>query len=368
MVITILMENLMSQNLTLKAFFFNAKTDYLPYYKNFIMTLSDDAVAKDILTEIKAQNETFTFPALNLVFKINDLVVDEETSVADIVTKLGSELKIDPVNSYRSNNGLIINDDNFMKSFELLAPYASKEDKAYYKTLYALHYASETENFDREYIGDAILILAHKMIAEGNESKEEILKAITSVHSGLMDCEYENNLFDVQDHTETIASLKAMITTDSNDHPSLIDMIKARFSKADTEEETPTRIPDRDAVVIEDLAQKQVAYYMGNTSNDAINKLIADLSISSVTFSRTNKLSGVSILNSNKTLALTKAGTTLLNAFDAGAEVVIVEDEASYDMFTKYFATIENIIGRKMIGLELISSADFLTQLDTIEA
>jgi succinate dehydrogenase/fumarate reductase-like Fe-S protein len=367
MLITIPMENLMSYNLNVKAFFFNAKTDYLPYYKNFAMSLSEESVAKDIVEEIQAQNENFAFPQLNLIFKINDLVVDEETTVSAIVGRLGSDLKIDPVNTYRSNNGLIINNDDFMKSFELLAPYASEEDKAYYKTLYALHYASETENFDRDYIGDAILVLAHKMITEGSEYKKEILHAITSAHSGLLDCEYENNLFDAQDHTQTIALLKAMISLNDNDGlPSLWDMIRAGFAKAIPSEKR-TNISE-DTIAIEDLEEKQVAYYAGLNSNPEVMETIANAGISSVDITRVHKLSGASILSTNKNLALTKAGTTLLEAFDAGAEVLIVENEATYTMFSSYFDEIESVIGRKMIGLELISARDFLSQLESVKA
>lgn len=356
----------MSHTLTLKAFFFNRKTDYLPYYKNFTLTLAEDATAKMILAEIKAKNEDFSYPELNLVFKINDLVVEEDTLVSNIVEKLGTSLQIDPVNSYRSNNGLIINNDDFMKSYALLAPYASSEDKAYYKTLYALHYASETENFDREYIGDAILVLAHKMITDGSEHKEAILEAITSVHSGLMDCEYENNLFEEQDHTETINTLKDMLNNSNDEHPSLLDMIKSLFNTSETEDTTPAISSKKPAITIENLLEKQVAYYAGNNQNSSVQQTIDRLNMTSVTFPRSHKLSGVSILNTSKTLALTKAGITLLDAFDAGAEVLIVEDIASYTMFRDHFTAIENVIGRKMIGLELISSVDFIAQMDAI--
>jgi hypothetical protein len=294
--------------------------------------------------------------------------VDEDTTVSDIVNRLGNDLKIDPVNTYRSNNGLIINNDDFMKSFELLASYVNEEDKAYYKTLYALHYASETENFDRDYIGDAILVLAHKMISEGNEYKKEILDAITSTHSGLLDCEYENNLFDAQNHTETITLLKEMIgTNDNDDHPSLLDMIKASFGKP-TSSNKNTNASKRDRIIIEDIEEKQVAYYAGLNSNPEVMETIANTGISSVDITRVHKLSGASILSTNKNLALTKAGTTLLEAFDAGAEVLIVEDEATYIMFSSYFDEIESVIGRKMIGLELISARDFLSQLESVKA
>jgi hypothetical protein len=358
----------MSHKLSVKAFFFNAKTDYLPYYKNFTFTLADDAVAKDILIAIQAQNENFAYPELNLVFKINDLIVEEDTPVASIVEKLGTTLKVDPANSYRSNNGLIINNDDFMKSYDLLAPYATESDKKYYKTLYALHYASETEKFDREYIGDAILVLAHKMISEGNEHKTEILNAITSAHSGLLDCEYENNLFNPQYHTAAITALKDMVKNNDNEHPSLLDMILDRFGVEI--EKKPILKPKRATKTIEDLDNKHIAYYAGteNKNKNIISQIILDMNTKEVSSTRKNKLSGLSLLVDNKTLALKKAGTTLLDAYDAGAEVLVIESEACYEMFENHFSDIENILGRKMGGLELISSEDFVSQASTVKA
>lgn len=355
----------MLHKLDIKAFFFNAKTDYLPYYKNFNITVDAEATAKDMLAQIQEANENFSYPKQKLLMKINGLVVEAKESVSSIVERLGTDLTIDPVNSYRSNNGLKINDDDFMKSFELLAPYASESDLKYYKTLYALHYASETENFDREYIGDAVLVLAHKMISEDSEHKEAILEAITSANSGLLDCEYENNLFNAQDHTATIEALKGMVNPE--DEPSLLKQLIARFSKKE-EKEVEVVVPKRAVETIEDLEEKQVAHYYGLASHDAMHKLIAEMGMKGIHFSRANKLSGLSIVEDNKDLAFKKAGETLLDAYDSGAEVLVVEDVAVLDMFKKNFSAIEKTIGRKMIGLELISTEDFVSQVSSIEA
>jgi len=343
-------------HLTIKAFFFNAKTDYLPYYKNFSLSFDEGATAKDLLIAIQAKNENFSFPETNLVFKINQLVVTSETTIANIVKKLGTQLQVDPVSSYRSNNGLIINDDDFMKSFELLAPYASDEDKTYYESLYALHYASETSLFNRQYIGDAILILAHKMITEGNENKEAILTAISSDFSGLFDCEYENNLFDAQDHTKTIMSLKAMAKPIVTTSP--LALFMSLFSKSKKEESLKNNDikPQREAKPIKNIENKTVAFH-GNT---------ADASQRIVTITRAHKLSGLTILKDNKTLAFHKAGAILLEAFDAGAELLVVEDIPTLDMFNKYFKSIEKTVGRKIIGLELMSKDDFVAQMNNI--
>lgn len=356
----------MSQKLNIKAFFFNAKTDYLPYYKHFIISMEEEETAKDLLLKIQAENENFSFPTDNLFMKINGLVTEGTQSIQSIVAKLGNELQIDPVKSYRSNNGLIINDDDFMASYALLEPYASEADLTYYKTLYALHYASETENFDHSYIGDAVLILAHKMISEGSEHTEAILQAITTADSGLMDCEYENNLFNAEDHTETINALKAMANPEPE--PSLCSQIIAHFSKKEKEKvKAPVPMP-RKRITIENLEEKQVAHYTGLASHDQLHAFIAEKGMKCIHFSRACKLSGLALLDDNRELAFKKAGATLLDAYDAGAEVLIVEDPAVLDMFIDNFSSIENTIGRKMIGLELLSTEDFMAQFSVVAA
>ena len=362
------MEIPMSQKLTIRAFFFNAKTDYLPYYKNFTITTDDAATVKDLLALIQEENENFSYPKQKLHMKINGWVVDAKQSVDSIVKRLGTELQLDPVNAYRSNDGLKINDSDFMVSYALLEPYATEADLKYYKTLYALHYASETEKFDHEYIGDAILILAHKMISEGNSHKDEILDAITSPHSGLFDCEYENNLFNEQSYAATITALKEMAKDDGGEHPSLLEMIKSHFLKDDTQKDTTIKAPERTAITIENIKDKQVAYYPGKCYSTVVLEQIKAHNISMITFDRMHKLSGTTLVDDNKTLAFKKAGATLLEAFDAGAEVVIVEDNIAYAMMKNNFSAIEKVLGRKMIGLELISTEDFISQFSTITA
>lgn len=358
----------MSQKLKIRAFFFNAKTDYLPYYKNFTLKVEEEATAKDLLGLIQEKNENFSYPKQKLIMKINGLIVEAKEPVVNIVERSSNELIIEPANSYRSNNGLKMNDDDFMQSYALLEPYAVESDLKYYKTLYALHYASETENFDREYIGDAILVLAHKMISEGNEHKEEILEAISSANSGLLDCEYENNLFNAQDHLENINTLKEMLKSDENDHPSLLDMIKSRFCKE--KEEKEITVDKRAMKSIDELKEKYIAYYAGieGKNENIISQMILDMGIKEVTLVKKNKRSGVTLLADNKDLALRKAGAILLDAYDAGAEVLVVEDEASYEMFETHFKKIENALGRKIRGLELLLSEDFVAQVANTKA
>ncbi len=345
----------MQHTLEIKAFFFNAKTDYLPYYKHFEITLEEDTTAREMLAKIQEQNENFSFPEENLVFRINGMVVTGEQKMGEVVERFGTSLQIDPANAYRSNNGLVINDDDFMQSYALLESFASEEDLAYYKSLYALHYASETEKFDHSYIGDAVLLLAHRLIENGSEHKEAILKAIAEAYCGLFACEYENNLFKAEEHSATIEQLKSMAKPLSKS--SFMESLAAKFMHKPKKVKTV------------ELEGKKIAYYYGKNAakSKEISQKIAEANAEEVSFSRACKLSGLLLLENEKQLAYKKAAATLLDALDSGAQLLIVEEDAVLSMFLEHFSAIESAIGRE-IDMELISSAEFAAQVNVTTA
>lgn len=342
----------MQHTLEVRAFFFNATTDYLPYYKNFEMSLNADDSVEAILSEVQKQNDNFAYPTENLVFKINDLVVKADETVGDVVSRLGTELQIDPVLSYRSNHCLIINDNDFMKSFELLAPYANKEDEAYYQSLYAQHYASETFKFSHDYIGDAVLLLAHRMIANGSEHKAQILEAISDQYDGLAACEYENNLFRAEFHTQAIDELNEMLERKAP--IGFLDKITEKLSQK------ALYSFDKESV-----EGSNIACYAGDSGLlEEINEKITQSAANVINFPRATKLSGCTLLGKQDNLAYLKAATTLLDALDSGAELLVVAKNRDLDMFSKHFASIQKRIGRE-IPLPMVSYKAFVELCNT---
>ena len=200
------------------------------------------------------------------------------------------------------------------------------------------------------------------MISEGSEHREAILEAITSPHSGLLDCEYENNLFNPQDHTATIEELKMMVK--SSKEASIIDRLAMGLA-----EKTDALMKKDTKETVVATEGKQIAYYAGSTVGKTadIHEKIIQSDSKVILFSRANKLSGLSLLQDNAELAYKKAATTLLDALDSGAEVLIVEEQEVYDMFKDHFTKIEKTIGRD-IDLALISAKDFMAQAHTVEA
>jgi len=339
-------------DINVRAFFFNAKTDYLPYYKNFSFTMQKETTLKDVLKLIKEKNSNFSYPEKDLVFRVNELIVTGEEKVAEVVQDLGTELLIEPALKYRSNNGLILNDHDFIHNFRQIFKrhMESKEDLINYVKCYPLHYASETFNYNHEYIGDAILVLAHKMITEGcSDCKDEILKAINDPFNGIRCCEYENNIYKGEDYGEKIAELKEMINLKEKE--SLIDKLSAKT----------LRTLDHS---LESIEGRNIAFYAGDKNLNSkelkkkIEREIAQSSANLIKFEMSNKLAGQTIIDSHRELAHQKAGTVLLNALDNGADTLICSKDSDLDFFKNVISRCERVMGRE-IELKLISLGEF---------
>ncbi|HHH19817.1 MAG TPA: hypothetical protein ENK86_04840 [Campylobacterales bacterium] len=356
------MEFLHHVELEIRAFFFNAQTDYLPYYKHFSLTLSESDQAealKTLLPKIKAKNPMFSYPDKDLLFRVNGLVVTGEELLREIIDQLGTELTIEPALSFRSDNGLIINNHDFMHQYRSVFErhYADKEDLEYYLSLYPVHYASESFNYNRDYIGDAILITAARMIERHPENQEEILEAINDEFNGIVCCEYENNLFNGEDYSDVIESLKQALNLKAK--RSLMETLTSKCLKA-IRKPTP----------IETLEGKRIALYVGYREESEIAhqtlQTIETLG-KAIHFEMEDRRAGQSLMEINPMLALQKAGKMLLQALDNGAEVLVCLEDDDAECFLSVMGEIENAMGRE-IELGILSLSRFQEMSNHVEA
>jgi len=331
--------------LTIRAFFFNAQTDYLPYYKNFSFKVEADKSVLDILNMIKEKNLNFSFPENNNILKINELIVTADEKISNITEKLGLELQIDPALTYRSNNGLVMNDSDFMQSFEILSAFTNEEDKAYYESLYPLHYASASFEYNHEYIGDAVLVLASRLIEQQPENEYEILETINDEFNGIAYCEYENNLFNGQDYSQTINELKSKVSTKTK--ASLISKlcnlaIKKRVYRLENNK----------------MNERKIALYVGDReSSELINSVkdeVNERGAKFINFPMSTRVAGQSVVDSNPELAHQKAGKMLLDALDNGADTLLFAKDEDLAIFSSIIVKCERAVGRP-IGLQLIA-------------
>jgi len=323
--------------LNLKTFLFNAKTDYLPYYKNYTVNIEENEPISAILPKIKEQNRDFNYPTDKVYFRVNNLVVDGDILVKDITQKLGAELTIEPISKYRALDSLIIDDSDFEESYNLLKEFCDIEDREFYDELYGVHYASESFNYNKNYIGDAILILAEHLITKREDEAQNILAKITN-DGGLWDAEYDNNMFKEVDYTAVIDTLKK----EANNPP------KNRVCKLFT----------RTYQDIDIIGEFGVSVY----GSDEFKAKVEDKGFKITEFAMQNKKCGKSMIDTNEKMSLFKAGKLLADAYDSGANILVVEDSDTLEFFKNNIGKIERVLNRD-IRINLFS----IDELNKIE-
>ena len=332
--------------LQVEAYFFNAKTDYLPYYKTYTITIDEEKSFQELLEAVKEQERNFSFPKENPLAKIDSFTIEATTQVKTLIEHFGTEFRINPVSFYRSINGLIIDDSNFLASYKLLEPFCDKEDFEFYQSLYSVHFASSTFDYKKEYLGDAIAILAAHLIEKYPEQEQAILEALASDDNGLMACEYENLLLNGKDYSEVIANLKEKALTVTKE--TLFDKLQFIGLK-------------EKSFILKETSNKAIALYLGTFDKEALNEakdLIETTNNSFIPFKSATRLAGQTLLETNPSFALQKATKMLLDAYDSGAEILLFAKESDRDFFRKLLAKCERVSNRA-IDLELFSLEEF---------
>lgn len=187
----------MESKLVLEVFRFNSKTDYLPFYFKHTIKIDLDKTVADLLAAIKSEEKVFEYPTdKNAAIKINGLALFTTQKLSDIKEKFGKELRLDPLNSKRSTNDLVMNYDDFEDRFDVLNALVDSSDKKLYKSYIREHYSSPIINLDEDYLGDALFSFAYDMIQKYPERKTQILDLISLKDTGVwLHVNISNKLF-----------------------------------------------------------------------------------------------------------------------------------------------------------------------------
>ena len=341
----------MKHKISIKAFFFDAKKDYLPYYKNFSFTLEGTTVLHDVLGMIAHANREFAYPESRCWLRLNDRVISGAVTVEQIVERLGSEWTLEPLMERRARHALVIDDSDFEQAFELIAPWAEAGDRAYYESLYPLYYASESFRFAPDYIGDAVLLTAHRIIQRTPESADEILHTLSEAPCGLYCAEYENNLFEPRDESAVIEALKHKIF---------------RPRKAPLSRKIVQKLCKKSPLPFQGYGVEGGSYalYTGPESGDLPRILEEKLSAkggSLVPFERSDRLIGRTLIECNPDLACLKAGTMIASAYDSGALALIFAKDVDLKYVRDNFAAIERVMNREL-PLPMIAYSEFVSR------
>jgi succinate dehydrogenase/fumarate reductase-like Fe-S protein len=176
----------MTYKLRLSVFRFDAKCDYLPFYKKHIIKIDGDKTVEQLLAVIKEEDRLFDYPTgKNAAIKIGSKNLFTNVKIDDVVSEFGKELTLMPMSEKRAQKDLIVNTDDFYERFDLIDPFVSSSDKKRFEELVIYHYASDTYLYDEDFQGDALFLFAHEMIKKHFGQAGDILDLIDNNETGI---------------------------------------------------------------------------------------------------------------------------------------------------------------------------------------
>ncbi len=201
-----------------KVFRFNHETDYLPYYKEYELVVSQDEVMLDILNRIKWEfDSTFSYRRScrhgicgSCGIKVNNrATLACKERVFDMIALFGNEMTIDPQNRSRVIKDMVIDKKDFWTKYDAVKPYMITDVEEHpqsenymsphdYENLKeadiciqcgSCYYACPAVEVNESYLGPASLAKAYRFNFDvRDEAKGERLDIVNKLGSGIWDC------------------------------------------------------------------------------------------------------------------------------------------------------------------------------------
>jgi len=206
------------KEITIKAFRFNAETDYLPYYKTYKMEIGKDELILDLLNRIKWEHDgSFSYRRScrhgicgACGIKVNGkATLSCKQNAMELVELFGDELVFEPQSIKRAVKDMIIDKGDFWEKHNAIKPYVdtkvdphptsetimSKEqvanflDADYCIQCGSCHYACPVVEVNEEYFGPAAFAAAYRFAVDPRDNAQtERLEITAQMGPGVWDC------------------------------------------------------------------------------------------------------------------------------------------------------------------------------------
>lgn len=328
--------------LEISLFKFDKNSDYLPYYTKHFLKIENE---KNILEILKTINKTAKLgfkDCKNFDLVINGVYVKADITTKEIVENFGKELIIEPISIRRAYNDLLIDDNDFIEKFKILKNYTTDEDEINYSNLKQYYYASNTLNYNSDYTGDAILLLAYDLIQKTPNHSNYILNVLNDVEIGAQyHTSLENRIYNIDSSIEEkIQDIQKRLNI-------FEDLDKQNFRINNTLIIDFEEFKDNYEIK-HDFSDFNIAYYPSKNNErtlDLLNKLNAKfLNLDTLKLDIAKNS-----FNKNPQITYCVASTILLDAFDSNADFLLVDTIEDFYVFDYNRKQIEKISGREII-------------------
>lgn len=334
----------------LSLFRFDYKSDYLPFYTKHPIKITEEKTLLDIFKTINVDQPFGFEDSEDFVIAINGVYAHANITVEELKKNFGKDLTIEPMSSRRAYSDLLVNEDDFNERFEILSQFASLNMLASYTDQAILNtynsykiyfYASNTLNYEKDYAGDAILLLAYDLIQKFPKEEKAILKAIKECDIGI---EYHTSLekrvynFDTKVE-EKINSLKTALDVVSNEQNFRVNnsyiMDFGEFKN--------------DSEIKHDFKEFNIAYYEGTKACESTSSLLNALKAKQINLESKDFDLALDTFHVNPDLTYKLTSTVMLEAFDQNADFIVVDNDDLFYLFDYNRKELKRVSGRDVL-------------------
>lgn len=329
--------------LEISLFKFDHNSDYLPYYTKHFLKIKDEKNLLDLLNTINNDAKLGYENNENFDLVINGVYVKASITLEEIVENFGKDITIEPISIRRAYADLLINDNDFTDKLEILGDLVTVELKEEYLSLKQYFYASNSLNFRSDYIGDALLIIASKLLKTlKGEQKAKLLEILATYEIGAQyytslekriynfDSSIENQIHQVQN---ALGLREDLSVQNFRVNKTLI----LDFGNFEEEYE-----------VKHNFEKFNFAYYSSD-SNAKYDELINKLDAKQLKLDTLKLDLAKNTFNKNPEITYCAAYTILLDAFDQNADFLLVDTIEDFYIFDYNRKELEKICGREVL-------------------
>ncbi|MSN97007.1 hypothetical protein F1B92_07515 [Campylobacter sp. FMV-PI01] len=321
---------------------YDIKMDWASYFKPYIYKNADFKDLKELFYDIKKQDPYFEFKGVKFV-KVNDCLVNLDENFNEILNKTGNFIKISPLIEKRSIKDEIINNDDFMGVFDEFSQNLGDEildEKDFYLNLEPLFYSSDIRDFKDDFLGNSAFVFAYNLIQKFPNKKEKILDFIKD-----QIYYYQKPKFLLNDPFNTeniIQNLRKMLNLKDFSKQKIVNFADIKNKNFKT-----------------DFSQFNIAVYNDKDARNFIKK-IANLK----EFNSQERDCGYEIYKFDKEVAIKVASNIIFDAFDSGADFLLVNNESDFFMFDTLKKDLQYVKNRSLHDFYVLKSNEFLDLLD----
>lgn len=329
--------------LEISLFRFDYKSDYLPYYTKNFLKVKNEKTLLDILNNINDESPFGYRNAENFNVVVNKVFVNVNVSIDELVENFGKDLTIEPISIRRAHTDLLINDADFKERLNILSDFTDDEDIAKYRTYKIYFYASNTINYEYDYIGDSVLLLACDLIEKDKSNEKAILETLLEYECGAQyHTSLENRVFNIDPSIEErINSLKEKLKLTKKIEEQNFSLEKKKVLDFGTFDEIKE--------IKHDFNDFKIAYFKGLNEDSQTQELLSKLNATMINTNSMNSDLALDTFHLNSDFSIKLASNAILEAFDNDADLLLVDNENLFNIFDTNRKMLEKISGREII-------------------